>query len=83
MKGSGKFIIIINPIMPLCSVYLAVRPVGVPRHVFIDALDADLQTGAAVAQHVAQVPLQTVVRARLYGDAHTLGVAALRVPAKR
>lgn len=56
-------------------------PVGVPGHVFVHALDSDLQPGAAVAQHVAEVSLQAVVGSRLDGDSHTLGVAALRVPA--
>ena len=56
-------------------------PVGVPGHVFVHTLDSDLQPGAAVAQHVAEVSLQAVVGSRLDGDSHTLGVAALRVPA--
>lgn len=57
-------------------------PVSVSRHVLVDTLDANLQARAAVVQHVAQVPLQAVVWPRLYGDAHTLGVTPLRVPAE-
>lgn len=56
-------------------------PVCVAGHVFVHALDSNLQPGAAVAQHVTEVSLQAVVRPRLDGDSHTLGVTALRVPA--
>lgn len=66
------------------TVYLGLLqrwPVGVTGHVFVHTLNSYLQPGAAVAQHVAEVPLQAVVGPRLDGDAHALGVAALRVPA--
>lgn len=58
-------------------------PVGVPGHVLVDALDADLEAGAAVGQHGAEVRLQAVIRPRLDGDPHALGQAPLRVPAQK
>ena len=41
-------------------------PVGVPGHVLVHALHADLQPRAAVGQHVTQMPLQAVIRPGLY-----------------
>ena len=70
------FLICICPFIPSLTHW----PVGVSGHIFEDTLDADLQPGAAVAQHVTEVSLQAVVRPRLNSDSHTLGVTALRVP---
>lgn len=47
-------------------------PIGVPGHVLVDALHADLDARAAVAEHLAQVRLQAVVGPGLDGDADTL-----------
>lgn len=73
------FLIYIRP----CHRPVTHWPVGVAGHVFVHTLDSYLQPGAAVGQHVAEVALQAVVRPRLDGDPHTLGVTALRVPAWR
>jgi len=49
-----------------------VPAVGVARHVFVDALHADFEPRAAVGEHVAEVRLETVVRARFNGDPDAL-----------
>ncbi len=60
-----------------------VAAVGVPGHVLVDGLHSDLQAGAAICQHVAQVALQAVVGTGLDGDAYALCVAPLGVPERR
>ena len=57
-----------------------VASIRVSGHVFVDRLDADLKSGAAVLQHVAEMPLEAIVRSGLDGDSDALGSALLRIP---
>ena len=51
--------------------------VGVSGHIFVDQLNTDLQTRAAICQHVAQVCFRAVVGSGLDGDADTFGLRLL------
>jgi hypothetical protein len=48
-------------------------PVGVSCDIFVDALHADFDARAAVAQHLTQMGFQTVVGTRLDRDTNALG----------
>lgn len=54
-----------------------VPAVGVAGDVFVEGLDADFETGAAVAEHGGEVLVEAVVRPRLDGDANAFDVAHL------
>eukprot|EP00192_Tetraselmis_astigmatica_P006272 CAMPEP_0117680824 /NCGR_PEP_ID=MMETSP0804-20121206/18590_1 /TAXON_ID=1074897 /ORGANISM="Tetraselmis astigmatica, Strain CCMP880" /LENGTH=441 /DNA_ID=CAMNT_0005490411 /DNA_START=369 /DNA_END=1691 /DNA_ORIENTATION=- len=54
-----------------------VPAVGVTCHILVDALQAELQPGAAIAEHLREVRHEAVVRASLDGEADALGVALL------
>lgn len=58
-------------------------PVGVPGHVLVDALHADLQPRAAVGQHVTEMPLQAVIGPGLYCYPDAFCQASFRVPATK
>jgi hypothetical protein len=51
----------------------------VPRYIFIDGLNPNFQPGAPIVQHVAQVPLQAIIRPRLNSDPNALGPTLFRV----
>ena len=60
-----------------------VAAVGVSGHVFVDALDADLEPGAAVGEHVREVPLEAVVRTGLDRDPDAFRLTLLRISGKK
>mmetsp|Transcript_16241 Transcript_16241/g.36536 ORF Transcript_16241/g.36536 Transcript_16241/m.36536 type:complete len:305 (+) Transcript_16241:1254-2168(+) len=57
-----------------------VSAVGFLRHGLVDALHADFDAGAAVAEHLVEMRLQAVVRPRFDGDPDALADAVLAVP---
>lgn len=58
-------------------------PVGIPGHVLVDALHANLQPRAAVGQHVTEMPLQAVIGPGLYCYPDAFCQASFRVPATK
>lgn len=58
-------------------------PVGIPGHVLVDALHADLQPRAAVGQHVTEMPLQAVIGPGLYCYPDAFCQASFWVPATK
>lgn len=59
-----------------------VSAIRVARYVFVYALYANLQTGAAVPEHLAQMGTQAVIWSSLDRDADTLGTSTLGVAVK-
>lgn len=52
---------------------ICVEPVRVSSYIFVDTLNTDFDTRAAVTKHFVQMRFQTVVRSCLDGDTNTLG----------
>ena len=57
----------------------SVASVGVSGHIFVHRLHANLKPGAAIAQHVREVPLEAIVRSGLDRDPDALRLAPLAV----
>ena len=63
----------------LCNSSHSVTSVGVSGHIFVHRLHTNLKSGAAIAQHVREVPLEAIVRSGLDRDPDALRLAPLAV----
>ena len=52
---------------------------GKRRKNFVNALNANFDSSAAIAKHIVQMRLQTIVRTRFNRDGDTFGLALLTV----
>ena len=57
----------------------SMAPVSVSSNVFVDALNTDFYSCAAILKHVNQVRLEAVIRSRFNSNGHTFGSTLLRV----